>query len=261
MERIVEVWAENLDEEMSNIRKAIYEYPYVSMDTEFPGVVAKPLGNFATTSNFHFHSLRINTKILKLIQLGITLGDADGKMPQICTWQFNFEFDLANDMYSQNSIDLLLNANLNFRKHKEEGINPDIFGRALLTSGLVMNDSIYWISFHSSYDYAYLIKVLTGAALPESETDFCKLLEALFPNFYDIKYMLRNTTMTKKGLQEIADNMKVDRIGIQHQAGSDSYVTLGIFYAVRDSLLEGLQDTGIVMNKLYGLELQTDKIV
>lgn len=40
--------------------------------------------------------MRCNVDLLKIIQLGITLADEEGQLPQECsTWQFNFKFSLA----------------------------------------------------------------------------------------------------------------------------------------------------------------------
>jgi CCR4-NOT transcription complex subunit 7/8 len=38
--------------------------------------------------------MRVNVDNLKVIQVGVTLSDSNGKVPTgICSWQFNLEFD------------------------------------------------------------------------------------------------------------------------------------------------------------------------
>jgi len=112
---IRDVWADNLEEEMENIRSLVEKYPYVAMDTEFPGVVARPIGSFSSSSDYHYQTLRCNVDLLKIIQLGLTFSDADGNVPPtVCTWQFNFKFNLNEDMYAQDSIDLLIRSGIDF---------------------------------------------------------------------------------------------------------------------------------------------------
>lgn len=110
--RIKDVWAHNLDEEFSSIRKLLPKYCYVAMDTEFPGVVARPIGDFKTTGDYLYQLLRCNVDLLRIIQLGLSFFDEDGKTPTgpYTTWQFNFKFNLSEDMYAQDSIELLRNS-------------------------------------------------------------------------------------------------------------------------------------------------------
>lgn len=42
-------------------------------------------------------------------------------------------------MYAQDSIDLLQNSGLQFRKHEEDGIEPQEFAELLMTSGMFIN--------------------------------------------------------------------------------------------------------------------------
>lgn len=90
-----EVWSSNLHIEMAKIREIVVLYPYVAMDTEFPGVVARPIGNFRNSSDYHFQTLRCNVDLLKIIQLGLTFTNERGDLPDgKKTWQFNFKFNL-----------------------------------------------------------------------------------------------------------------------------------------------------------------------
>jgi CCR4-NOT transcription complex subunit 7/8 len=56
--RVREVWADNLDDEMALIRDVVERHPFVAMDTEFPGVVARPVGNFRNSGEYHYQTLR-----------------------------------------------------------------------------------------------------------------------------------------------------------------------------------------------------------
>lgn len=56
--RVREVWEDNLEEELALIRDVVDDYPYCAMDTEFPGVVARPVGNFKNSGEYHYQTLR-----------------------------------------------------------------------------------------------------------------------------------------------------------------------------------------------------------
>lgn len=93
---IRDVWKHNLEEEFRTIRKIVQKYRYVAMDTEFPGVVARPVGEFRSTADYQYQLLRCNVDLLRIIQLGLTFMDDEGKTPQgYSTWQFNFKFNLS----------------------------------------------------------------------------------------------------------------------------------------------------------------------
>ena len=38
--------------------QVVQDYPYVALDTEFPGVVARPIGEFKSTADYQYQLLR-----------------------------------------------------------------------------------------------------------------------------------------------------------------------------------------------------------
>lgn len=230
-----------------------------------------------------------------MIQLGITLFSPEGEVPPPtvtdangqpygtnlvpapCTWQFNFRFSLENDMYAQDSTTMLAKAGIDFAAHDKNGIDPIEFGALLISSGLVLLDDVHWISFHSGYDFGYLMKIMLCKPLPENEEEFHKLLTIFFPSLYDIKYLMKhagrnqavndspltpaaaqilNNLGQKSGLQDIADELGVKRVGIAHQAGSDSLVTGEIFWKMRQLVFNGTIDESKYSGQIWGLNGQ-----
>ena len=57
-------------------------------------------------------------------------------------------FDSREDMYAQESIELLDRSGIKFKQHEEHGIEVEDFAELLMTSGVVLSDDIKWLSFH-----------------------------------------------------------------------------------------------------------------
>lgn len=244
---------------MAEIRSKIQDYPFISMDTEFPGIVARPMGSFCSQSEYAYQTLRCNVDLLRIIQLGLTLSDGKGNLPEgVCTWQFNFNYNLDEETYAQDSIDLLVNSGIDFEQLALRGIDIHHFGELIMSSGLVLMPNVHWITFHSSYDFGYFLKVVTCRPLPADEADFFDLLNLFFPCIYDMKQMVKSCAGLKGGLQDIADDLKVSRIGTQHQAGSDSLVTCLTFFKLIAKHFDGIIDQDRFKGLLFGLGASID---
>lgn len=105
-------------------------------------VVARPIGEFKSNSDYQYQMLRCNVDLLKMIQLGLTFCDKDGSLPRtgVTTWQFNFKFSLTEDMYAEDSVTLLLKSGIQFEKHETDGIELRDFAEMMLVSGEFSGD-------------------------------------------------------------------------------------------------------------------------
>ncbi|XP_010476692.1 PREDICTED: probable CCR4-associated factor 1 homolog 2 [Camelina sativa] len=260
---IREVWSHNLEAEMALIEKSIDDFPYVAMDTEFPGIVCKTVTTNPNPNPKHYEynygTLKTNVNMLKLIQLGLTLSDERGNLPTCgtnnkqCIWQFNFrEFNLKSDMFAMDSINLLRGSNIDFEKNNECGVDSKRFAELLMGSGVVLNDKIQWVTFHCGYDFGYLLKLLSGKDLPEEKSEFFDQVTSYFPVVYDIKYLMGFCAPLYGGLERVADILGVKRVGISHQAGSDSLLTLRAFNKMKEMFFTGSLDR--YSGFLYGLD-------
>ncbi|KAL0863755.1 hypothetical protein Bca101_042873 [Brassica carinata] len=85
-----------------------------------------------------------------------------------------------------------------------------------------MNENVHWVMFHGVYDFGYLLKLLSSQDLPETLKGFFEMIGVYFPRFYDIKHLAKFCDGFTGGLNKLADLLGVERVGICHQAGSDS---------------------------------------
>ncbi|XP_057425262.1 probable CCR4-associated factor 1 homolog 9 [Lotus japonicus] len=263
------VWSSNLESEFELIRSIIDSYPFISMDTEFPGIVFRPkTGGGAETwhrsPEDHYSVLKSNVNRLNLIQVGVTLSDRDGNLPNLGTlqqflWEFNFsDFNVKTDLQAPDSIVLLRTQGIDFEENNKSGIKIVRFAELMMSSGLVCNPNVSWITFHGAYDFGYLVKALTHRALPECLADFLLLVRVFFGDrVIDVKHLMKFCSGLYGGLNNVSKKLDVKRVvGKSHQAGSDSLLTMHAFEKIRKVYFDN-KDDGLVKfaGVLHGLEV------
>ncbi|KAL6544501.1 hypothetical protein OROMI_023363 [Orobanche minor] len=268
-----QVYDHNVFSEFSLIQQSLSRFPFASLDTEFPGTVYYPEGVpahlRAHLSPAAFYAvMKQNVDALNLIQIGLTLSDAEGNLPTLGTrfqyvWEFNFrDFDYESDLHDPESISMLERQGMDFPKNRRMGIDSSYFAVLFRFSGLcfVPYGRVTWVTFHGPYDFGYLIKILTERDLPGDVNVFLRLVREFFgPTVYDVKSMIRFFGL-HGGLDRVARSLNLDRVaGKSHQAGSDSLLTMHVFLTLRKrcwidnrSMTSGM---GKFNHMVYGLTL------
>nr|CAN81811.1 hypothetical protein VITISV_020892 [Vitis vinifera] len=119
--QIREVWNDNLEEEFALIRGIVDEFPFIAMDTEFPGIVLRPVGNFKNSNDYHYQTLKDNV-------------DINGTCPRAELISIAFGSSIfVNLMLTRTflrtiSIELLRQSGIDFMKSNEKGIDAVRFG-------------------------------------------------------------------------------------------------------------------------------------
>uniref|UniRef100_A0A0A9GL11 poly(A)-specific ribonuclease n=1 Tax=Arundo donax TaxID=35708 RepID=A0A0A9GL11_ARUDO len=262
---IRQVWADNVEHEFKLIRSAVEVFPYVSMDTEFPGVIYRPSKHpAALTAAERYALVKANVDALHLIQVGLTFA-ASPTSPPALAFEINLrEFDHRVHRHAPDSIRLLAANGLDLAAHRARGVSARTFAALLMSSGLVCNSAcVTWVTFHSAYDFAYLVKLLIGSSrkLPRTLPEFLNLVRVYFGEVYDVKHMMSYCGDLFGGLERVAATLKVERAaGRGHQAGSDSVLTWDTFRRIKQLYFakEGVEYCAGV---LFGLEdTKTNKV-
>ncbi|TYJ40647.1 hypothetical protein E1A91_A04G155600v1 [Gossypium mustelinum] len=237
-----EVFAGNLEYEFMLIRSALHNYSFVSRDTKFPSTIFKLDKKFIQLGNpeINYKFMKGNVDAMKIIQLGLTLSNFEGNLPDFGTpfcyiWEFNFQdFDIEKDHYDKESIELLRQQGIDFTKNKQKGICSRDFGMMFLISGLGFGE-LTWVTFHSAYDFGFLLKILTQhLLLPDLKSFMRHLIYYFGYRIFDIKYSFKIFNL-HGGLEKVAKTLNVARVaGLSHQAGSDSLLILRCFMQIKN---------------------------
>ncbi|KAL6651752.1 hypothetical protein ACP70R_010677 [Stipagrostis hirtigluma subsp. patula] len=258
--QVRQVWADNVEQEFRLIRAAVEHFPYVSMDTEFPGVIHRPAKHpAALTAAERYALIKSNVDALHLIQVGLTFAASPASPPALA-FEINLrEFDPRVHRHAPDSVRLLADSGLDLAAHRARGVDARSLAALLMSSGLVCNPEVVWVTFHSAYDFGYLVKLLMGRKLPKTMAEFLKYVRVYFGEVYDVKHVMRRCGGLYGGLERVAAALEVERAaGRCHQAGSDSVLTWDTFRRIRQLYFakEGVEGCAGV---LFGLELDDAK--
>lgn len=250
---LCEVWKWNLSAQMLILRQLVPQYGYITVDVKFPGILARPIGTFHSTTEFHYQTLRANIDLIEPVQIGLTITDAQGNIPPGTpgTWQFNMKFDPNDQMCSQDGLEILRRSGLDLEKHRSDGIEPFELAEVLTSSGLLLSDEVTWITFHAGYDLGLVLAMLRQKAVPAERSDFLKLLEVYFPIVWDVKTLVKAFNLSAKNfLHEVAEDFQLIRGTAFLPAGADSRLAALCFYEILRSYGENLRPA---RNCLFGL--------
>ncbi|PPS01683.1 hypothetical protein GOBAR_AA18980 [Gossypium barbadense] len=131
------------------------------------------------------------------------------------------------------------NCGIDFKKNNEKCIDVKRFSGILMSSGVVLNDDVHWVTFHSGYDFGYLLKLLTCWSLLDSQARFFDLIKIYFLMVYVIQHMMKFCNSLHGGLNKLTELLEVERVGVCYQASSDSLLTSCTFRKLRDNFFNG----------------------
>ena len=229
--KITAVWRQNFQQEIFRLDAALFRFPVVSFDTEFPGFFRNTPKD--ATDLTRYEDLRHNVDPLRLIQFGITVVDASGNIGG--TWEFNLRFDMSKDLFVSRSIQFLQDNGIDFDKLRRDVIDFNMFSH-LLSRVVAKHRNLCWVIFHGLYDLSHTLRTVTNRPLPHSVAGFTSLLGIVLGDVVDIKYMARfcqGLRGGELGLATIAKILNVERVGGAHHARSYSLLTARVYTKIR----------------------------
>ncbi|CAL4979146.1 unnamed protein product [Urochloa decumbens] len=218
------VTAANYEAELDAIGSLLPQFPVIVFDTEYPGTVHRPppgRRESDLTPPERYALIKANVDEVPILQLGITLCDADGNLPVFSSssggaagayyersWVFTFsDFDARRgDAHAPESVTFLRSRGVDFAAARTHGVSSAAFAArfaatvlapARITAALdPAARPLTWAAYGGAYDYAYMVKMLSGGQpLPGTWHEFMARARELLGSdgMFDAKYMAEHS--------------------------------------------------------------------
>ncbi|CAO2146443.1 unnamed protein product [Urochloa humidicola] len=224
------VTAANYEAELDHISSLLPQFPVIVFDTEYPGTVHRPPPGRCEsdlTPPERYALIKANVDEVPILQLGITLCDADGNVPIFPSgtagvggcyeraWVFTFsDFDAGRDRHAPESVAFLRSRGVDLDAARDHGISSAAFAARLAAAVLapaslaaaIMDPAarrrVKWVAYGGAYDYAYMVKMLSGGRpLPRTWHEFMARAREVLGGggMFDAKYMAEHSGLLASG--------------------------------------------------------------
>ncbi|XP_025806748.1 probable CCR4-associated factor 1 homolog 11 [Panicum hallii] len=134
--QIRSVTAANYEAELDAIGSLLARYPFVAIDTEYPGTVHRPppgRSEAQLAPPERYALLKANVDELPAVQLGLKLcDDSDGGRPLEVAWEVTFsDFDARRDRHAPESVAFLRSRGVDFDQSRARGVASAAFAAKL----------------------------------------------------------------------------------------------------------------------------------
>uniref|UniRef100_A0A0D9XHG0 poly(A)-specific ribonuclease n=1 Tax=Leersia perrieri TaxID=77586 RepID=A0A0D9XHG0_9ORYZ len=246
------ITAANINAEMQMIGGLMLQFPYISIDVEYAGVVHHPaVAARNLTADERYALVKANVDEVPIVQLGITLSDSNGNLPlgfhhagprhlRQLVWEVVFsDFDASRgEAHAANSVKFLESQGVDFDLARLTGVSSTVFGERLLAILPPRPDELTWSAFGAAYDMAYMLKMLTGGQpLPDNRTDFLLQIQSRLRGgrIFDTKCIVdyNHHALRDLGLKQTASRLGVGQQMMPMLAGYKSFLASRIFTICR----------------------------
>lgn len=250
--RPVNVYNDNLAKSFKKIRKLSKKFNYISVNFTNPGTLAS-CGKRPEWDRIH-----TNVSLTNPIQLSLALYDENCNFGGV--WQFNFQYSLGSEMYREDTLVSLKRAKIGFDRLEETGILRQNFAETFICSGILLNNQIHWIAYHSGYTFGMMLQLLRSSLIPFDEAEFFKLINLYFPNLYDIRYITSTKFNNTLAAQLFFEKVKIESLEISQSYKNCQKYAL-TFFRIKSILIgQNSFDTSSFNGFIYGLGAATIEV-